>query len=54
MISFQQDMCECYVVLSSSHLLILSVDRTKKAFVYEVKHKNLFVSVVSVLIVNVS
>ncbi|XP_049672862.1 rho guanine nucleotide exchange factor 7-like [Accipiter gentilis] len=30
-----EDMCECYVVLSSSHLLILSVDRTKKAFVYE-------------------
>ncbi|KFP98544.1 ARHG7 factor, partial [Haliaeetus albicilla] len=30
-----EEMCECYVVLSSSHLLILSVDRTKKAFVYE-------------------
>ncbi|NXX19776.1 ARHG7 factor, partial [Podargus strigoides] len=30
-----QEMCECYIVLSSFHLLILSVDRTKKAFVYE-------------------
>ncbi|KFQ77221.1 Rho guanine nucleotide exchange factor 7, partial [Phaethon lepturus] len=27
-----EEMCECYVVLSSFHLLILSVDRTKKAF----------------------
>lgn len=38
-------MCECYVVLASLHLLILSVDHTKKAFVYEVKLKNPFVSV---------
>ncbi|XP_075629192.1 putative pleckstrin homology domain-containing family N member 1 [Balearica regulorum gibbericeps] len=30
-----EDMCECYLVLSSFHLLILSVDRTKKALVYE-------------------
>ncbi|KAF1442103.1 Rho guanine nucleotide exchange factor 7, partial [Pygoscelis papua] len=30
-----EEMCECYIVLSSFHLLILSVDRTKKAFVYE-------------------
>lgn len=38
-------MCERYVVLASLHLLILSVDHTKKTFVYEVKHKNPFVSV---------
>ncbi|NXT83007.1 ARHG7 factor, partial [Zapornia atra] len=30
-----EDMCECYIVLFSFHLLILSVDRMKKAFVYE-------------------
>ncbi|NXW05853.1 ARHG7 factor, partial [Fregetta grallaria] len=30
-----EEMCECYIVLSSFHLLILSVDHTKKAFVYE-------------------
>ncbi|NXT42959.1 ARHG7 factor, partial [Pelecanoides urinatrix] len=30
-----EEMCERYVVLSSFHLLILSVDRTKQAFVYE-------------------
>ncbi|KGL96950.1 Rho guanine nucleotide exchange factor 7, partial [Charadrius vociferus] len=30
-----EEMCECYVVLSSFHLLILSVDRRKKAFVYK-------------------
>ncbi|NXO46949.1 ARHG7 factor, partial [Aramus guarauna] len=30
-----EDMSECYIVLSSFHLLILSVDRTKKAFVYK-------------------
>ncbi|NXP44754.1 ARHG7 factor, partial [Heliornis fulica] len=30
-----EDMCECYIVLSSFHLLILSVDHTKKTFVYE-------------------
>ncbi|KFW06581.1 Rho guanine nucleotide exchange factor 7, partial [Eurypyga helias] len=30
-----EEMCERYIVLSSSHLLILSVDCTKKAFVYE-------------------
>ncbi|NWW88237.1 ARHG7 factor, partial [Rhynochetos jubatus] len=30
-----EEMCERYIVLSSSHLLILSVDHTKKAFVYE-------------------
>ncbi|NXI90375.1 ARHG7 factor, partial [Psophia crepitans] len=30
-----EDMCERYIVLSSFHLLILSVDRTKKALVYE-------------------
>ncbi|KFQ35730.1 Rho guanine nucleotide exchange factor 7, partial [Mesitornis unicolor] len=30
-----EEMCECYIVLSSFHLLILSVDRTKKMFVYE-------------------
>lgn len=33
-------MSERYLVLTSFHLLILSVDHTKKAFVYEVKHKN--------------
>ncbi|NWX51065.1 ARHG7 factor, partial [Steatornis caripensis] len=32
---YMEEMCECYIVLSSFHLLILSVDRTKKAFVYE-------------------
>ncbi|KFV79517.1 Rho guanine nucleotide exchange factor 7 [Struthio camelus australis] len=30
-----EDMCQCYIVLFSFHLLILSVDQTKKAFVYE-------------------
>ncbi|NXJ90517.1 ARHG7 factor, partial [Corythaixoides concolor] len=30
-----EEMCERYIVLSSFHLLILSVDHTKKAFVYE-------------------
>ncbi|NXC15366.1 ARHG7 factor, partial [Corythaeola cristata] len=30
-----EEMCERYIVLSSFHLLILSVDRTRKAFVYE-------------------
>ncbi|NXE20010.1 ARHG7 factor, partial [Ardeotis kori] len=30
-----EEMCERYIVLSSSHLLILSVDRSKKALVYE-------------------
>ncbi|NXS65661.1 ARHG7 factor, partial [Pandion haliaetus] len=30
-----EEMCECYIVLSSSHLLILSVDWTKEAFVYK-------------------
>ncbi|NXH73883.1 ARHG7 factor, partial [Hydrobates tethys] len=30
-----EEMCECYFVLFSFHLLILSVDRTEKAFVYE-------------------
>ncbi|NXL95314.1 ARHG7 factor, partial [Alectura lathami] len=30
-----EEMCERYVVLTSFHLLILSVDHTKKAFVYE-------------------
>ncbi|NXE15267.1 ARHG7 factor, partial [Lophotis ruficrista] len=30
-----EEMCERYIVLSSFHLLILSVDRTKKALVYE-------------------
>ncbi|XP_025929872.1 uncharacterized protein LOC112970093 isoform X2 [Apteryx rowi] len=30
-----EEMCECYIVLFSFHLLILSVDHTKKAFVYE-------------------
>ncbi|XP_064326367.1 rho guanine nucleotide exchange factor 7-like [Phalacrocorax carbo] len=30
-----EEMRECYVVLFSFHLLILSVDRTKKALVYE-------------------
>ncbi|KFZ59143.1 Rho guanine nucleotide exchange factor 7 [Podiceps cristatus] len=30
-----EEMCERYIVLFSFHLLILSVDRTKKAFVYE-------------------
>ncbi|NXK17420.1 ARHG7 factor, partial [Arenaria interpres] len=32
---YMEEMCECYLVLSSFHLLILSVDRRKKAFVYE-------------------
>nr|XP_013049720.1 uncharacterized protein LOC106044313 isoform X1 [Anser cygnoides] len=30
-----EEMCERYVVLASLHLLILSVDHTKKTFVYE-------------------
>ncbi|NXA24211.1 ARHG7 factor, partial [Ibidorhyncha struthersii] len=30
-----EEMCECYIVLSSFHLLILSVDRRKKTLVYE-------------------
>ncbi|KFV05264.1 Rho guanine nucleotide exchange factor 7 [Tauraco erythrolophus] len=30
-----EEMCERYIVLSPFHLLILSVDRTQKAFVYE-------------------
>ncbi|NXT90569.1 ARHG7 factor, partial [Anhinga rufa] len=30
-----EEMHECYIVLFSFHLLILSVDRTKKTFVYE-------------------
>ncbi|KFV60168.1 Rho guanine nucleotide exchange factor 7, partial [Tyto alba] len=30
-----EEIHECYLVLFSCHLLILSVDRTKKAFVYE-------------------
>jgi len=41
-------MCERYIVLSSSHLLILSVDRTKKALVYEVKRKKPFVCCIRV------
>ncbi|NXP14546.1 ARHG7 factor, partial [Thinocorus orbignyianus] len=32
---YMEEMCECYLVLSSFHLLILSVDHGKKAFVYE-------------------
>ncbi|XP_014796826.1 PREDICTED: uncharacterized protein LOC106887672 [Calidris pugnax] len=32
---YTEEMCECYLVLFSFHLLILSVDRRKKAFVYE-------------------
>ncbi|NWJ07452.1 ARHG7 factor, partial [Crypturellus undulatus] len=30
-----EEMCECYIVLFSFHLLILSVDHSKKSFVYE-------------------
>ncbi|NXN40775.1 ARHG6 factor, partial [Rhinoptilus africanus] len=30
-----QEVCECYLVLSSFHLLVLSVDHRNKAFVYE-------------------
>ncbi|NXA40286.1 ARHG7 factor, partial [Eudromia elegans] len=30
-----EEMCQCYVVLFSFHLLILSVDHAKKSFVYE-------------------
>ncbi|NXD10932.1 ARHG7 factor, partial [Nothocercus nigrocapillus] len=30
-----EEMCECFIVLFSFHLLILSVDRSKKSFVYE-------------------
>ncbi|NXG32858.1 ARHG7 factor, partial [Dromaius novaehollandiae] len=37
-----EKMCECYIVLFSFHLLILSVDHTKKIFVYEIKHKDFF------------
>ncbi|XP_035758040.1 uncharacterized protein LOC118453088 [Egretta garzetta] len=33
--SYCMEVVECYIVLSSFHLLFLSVDRTKKAFVYE-------------------
>ncbi|NXF43597.1 ARHG7 factor, partial [Oceanites oceanicus] len=33
-----EEMCECYIALSSFHLLILSVDHSKKAFVYEGQH----------------
>ncbi|NWW42830.1 ARHG7 factor, partial [Pedionomus torquatus] len=32
---YVEETCECYLVLSSFHLLILSVDHRKKAFVYE-------------------
>ncbi|NXE55312.1 ARHG7 factor, partial [Casuarius casuarius] len=44
-----EEMCECYIVLFSFHLLILSVDHTKKIFVYEVKHKDLFLSIMPFL-----
>ncbi|NWY00406.1 ARHG7 factor, partial [Nothoprocta ornata] len=30
-----EEMCECFLVLFSFHLLILSVDHSKKSFVYE-------------------